>query len=293
MDLDGAWYALPTTDQAAVLDALDLTDPVHAPLRTGFAPWQGTYPHDFSGGGGASHQGACWNEQAPLDYLGSHPEVFVTPALDGWTLVFCRNRTLGGTISVATARTRQRLYSRMGELSRRFGAAHWFEQFADTLYDELTGESTPTAWSQWCIARDGEIVMHCVSAEDVYVHRCEETDPVESLGELNAWMKTNEIGLGPASGDHARAEAYRALVYERHGDDRLPPEGEQAEEPDDYFPGALVAPEQDLVFGARAAAARLSWDPETLGPHTVVRGAGVLVVPRSLRHLVRRGSPPI
>ncbi|WP_429423546.1 hypothetical protein [Nocardia sp. GAS34] len=31
--LNGAWYALPTTDQAAVLDALDLIDPVPATMR--------------------------------------------------------------------------------------------------------------------------------------------------------------------------------------------------------------------------------------------------------------------
>src|SRR5262249_17334184 len=64
----GPWLALPTGDQTAVLDALDLSSPRPATLRMGFAAV--SYDsHRFTGEG--------------------HREgrVFVTPQLDGWTLV--------------------------------------------------------------------------------------------------------------------------------------------------------------------------------------------------------------
>jgi DNA-binding SARP family transcriptional activator len=103
-ELDGAWYAVPTTDQTAVLDAFDLGDPVPATMRMGFAPWQGADPPRGS----------------------TYPEVFVTPVLDGWTLVFCRNEVLGGMAPHLTSvESRYGTYRRMEDLSRRFGTAHW------------------------------------------------------------------------------------------------------------------------------------------------------------------------
>ncbi|MFQ6230205.1 hypothetical protein, partial [Nocardia sp. NPDC002869] len=40
----GSWFAIPTTDQAAVLDAFELVDPIPATLRMGFAVWGGVGP---------------------------------------------------------------------------------------------------------------------------------------------------------------------------------------------------------------------------------------------------------
>jgi hypothetical protein len=200
-----------------------------------------------------------------------------------------RNETLGGmTPASTTADSRYELYQRMEQLSQRFGTAHWFEQFSIDDYADTT-------WSQWCIAQDGEIRMRCVSSDDVYVYRCEEHDPMDSLAELDAWMEANDDGHEPrpAQEEHDRAAAYAAMLDERNGDDRLRPENQEPdpEELDGRFPAADSA--QDLLFGAHAAAQRLSINLETLSPHTTVEGTGVLAVPRSLRHLLRRGVLPI
>ncbi|MEU7144202.1 hypothetical protein ABZ942_32485 [Nocardia sp. NPDC046473] len=286
---DGAWFALPTTDQAAVLDALDLTDPVPATMRMGFAPWQGAAPERMPTDTWALRQGDFWTENSQLYRHGLFPEVFVSPVLDGWTLVFCRNETLGGLIPASTSpQSRYELYQRMEKLSLRFGAAHWYEQF---IIDDYAG----TIRSQWCIAGDGEIRMHCVSSDDVYVYRCEEDDPVDSLAELDAWMTANEHGREPrpAQEQHDWAEAYESVLDDRNGDDRLPPENQEPDpaELDGRIPAA--EPAQDLVFGARAAAQRLSINLASLGPHIPTEGTGVLAVPHSLRHLLRRGALPI
>ncbi|APA98135.1 hypothetical protein [Nocardia seriolae] len=70
----GAWFAVRTTDQAAVLDALDLHDPVSATLRMGFSPWQGTEPMRIPGL-------VDWTDEAQSEFRDIYPQVFVTPAL--------------------------------------------------------------------------------------------------------------------------------------------------------------------------------------------------------------------
>ncbi|MEV5648328.1 HEAT repeat domain-containing protein [Nocardia sp. NPDC052254] len=297
--LDGAWYALPTTDQAAVLDAFDLVDPVPATMRMGLARWQETYDAYIPTDRWASRDGEFWAENVRLYRSGTTRGVFVTPALDGWTLVFCRDETLGGrTFSSTSAPDRLTMYRRMAQLSRRFGAAHRYEHFGgdfhDAYVDDSCDEIMQTASSQWCIARDGEIHMHCVSADDVYVFRCEQTNPVDSLGDLDAWMEAADRRSEPPSAQecHDRAEALEVVLDERNGDDQLPPEGLEPGQFEDH--GVLmINPAQDAVFGARAAAQRLSMDLEGLGPDTEVQGAGVLAVPRSLRDHLRRGALPI
>jgi HEAT repeat protein len=73
---DGQWYAIPTDDQAAVLDALDLSDPVPVTMRYGAAAAAGQYPM-----GGAV--------------------AYVTPVLDGWTLAFTADVQLDRTAELS------------------------------------------------------------------------------------------------------------------------------------------------------------------------------------------------
>ncbi|NIH80337.1 hypothetical protein [Amycolatopsis viridis] len=265
LDAHGGWYAFPTTDQAAVLDALDLTDPVPATLRMGSAVME---------------RSSYYPDQP-------NPEVFVTPALDGWTVAYCKNEVLGGLAPRAVSTEhRHDLYQRLEELSRRFGSAHWYEHFGVDDYTFLT-------WSQWCIAREGEIRMHCVSSDDVWVYRCEESNPVDSLGELKAWIEAHDIGRANRRDDEERAEAYEDVLGERHGDDRLPDEHDAAEESDEDGRPTAATWEQNLLFGAWAAAEHLSVDLTDLGPHTHVHGTAVLAVPRTQRDHHRRGVLPI
>ncbi|TDB87609.1 HEAT repeat domain-containing protein [Actinomadura sp. KC216] len=123
MHLCGMWHAVPTGDQAAVLDAFDLSDPEPVTMRLGGSAWN----HDHHVGGG--EHGEC-------------SRVYVTPELDGWTLVF--GQPFDGDEDLDT----DRLFARLRELSLRFGTAHWY------------GASCGDDWTAWCVAEKGEIVRY-------------------------------------------------------------------------------------------------------------------------------------
>lgn len=277
--LAGSWYALPTTDRAAVLDAFDLCDPIPATMRMGFAPWQGKRPMNMGPDYWASLGISGFRaENSPAHPWDLYPEVFVTPALDGWTLVFYKDDTLAAKPN-ATAREKQlEMYSRMAALSVRFGTAHWYEQFTD--------DYAPGCWSQWCVARDGAIRMHCVSSGEVWIRRSDEVDPAAPPDRLYAWLEANDNRRGPrpSKAELDRVEAYVNMLREHADERRLPNDDDDLD---------MASPLQDQVFGARAAAQRLSVNLETLGPHTRVQGSGVLAVPAVLRHYPRRGALPI
>lgn len=90
-DPEGQWYAIPTHDQAAVLDALDLSDPMPVTMRLG--------------------QAAASNGFLLAGRVG-----YVTPVLDGWTLAFVWSLDLEDTTAA---------------LSRRFGTAHGYINWDD------------------------------------------------------------------------------------------------------------------------------------------------------------------
>ncbi|MEU0561366.1 HEAT repeat domain-containing protein [Dactylosporangium sp. NPDC006015] len=124
MHLCSTWFAVPTADQAAVLNALDLSDPVPVTMRLGAAAWN------------ADHH--AWDHEH-----GGCARVYVSPTLEGWTLAFGRpvpshdageDAVRGHAAATAVA------------LSRRFGAAHWY------------GMSCGDGWTAWCIAVEGTVV---------------------------------------------------------------------------------------------------------------------------------------
>ncbi|MEO6089362.1 MAG: hypothetical protein ABIQ18_40245 [Umezawaea sp.] len=116
--LSGGWFAVSTDDQAAVLAAFDLSDPVPVTMRFGGSTWNNDWYSD--------------DEHAECTRM------YVTPVLDGWTLVF------GTPPEQVHDDVGVRL--RCAELSARFGAAHWYDQRAST------------GWSAWCLAEDGRVV---------------------------------------------------------------------------------------------------------------------------------------
>ncbi|MER7757200.1 HEAT repeat domain-containing protein [Kitasatospora sp. NPDC097643] len=141
MHLCGSWYAIPTTDQNAVLDAFDLTDPTPVTLRTGAAAW--------------NHDHHAWNRTRPHDTCA---RVFVSPALNGWTLVFGHSSQDTHRLEDADDRDaalNQVVRERCTDLSRRFGAAHWY------------GMSCGDDWTAWCIAENGDVLRH-YDAYDAY-----------------------------------------------------------------------------------------------------------------------------
>ncbi|MEU8895721.1 hypothetical protein [Nocardia sp. NPDC048505] len=264
------WYALPTTDQAAVLDAFGLCDPIPATLRMGFAAWRnlshesdpGRRPFNlfrdlyrYDDGWGSS----------PYHY----PEAFVSPALDGWTLV------------VADWPPGDDPGSRCAELSRRFGAAHFYEQgYGDPFFFA----------SEWCVAENGEIRMYCFVSDDegviedgvVDYRQPGELGPIPTREAVRAWLEANDHGRGH------RTPPPRTLVPQdvnalrrRFGRDPLP---------EDKISVTIEEPCAEWDIGVEGAAPRLSVLPQTLGPHTDVVGTGVLAVPIAARNRVRMGS---
>lgn len=112
MHLCGSWYAVPSIDQDAVLEAFDLGDSEPVTLRTGEAAW--------------NHDHHSWERNGPHDGCA---RVFVSPALDGWTLVF--GDTSQNTHRIEDADDRDEALAdvvrrRCIDLSRRFGAAQWY-----------------------------------------------------------------------------------------------------------------------------------------------------------------------
>ncbi len=115
----GPWLALPTGDQRAVLDALDLSDPRPATLRLGFAAFY------------CDRHGMASEEQ-------TEGRVFVTPRLDGWTLVLGAWYTRWGGLD--------RYGEACRDLSSRFGTAQAY------WYDAQTGSSA------WVVCAAGAIL---------------------------------------------------------------------------------------------------------------------------------------
>jgi hypothetical protein len=120
MHVCGAWFAVRTADQAAVLDAFGLSDPMPVTMRLG---------------------GSAWNYDHHVADDGPGRRVYVSPVLDGWTLVF--GDPSEGAMGLAADASRDDCAA---ALSARFGTAHW--------YGEMCGEG----WTAWCLAEDGTIV---------------------------------------------------------------------------------------------------------------------------------------
>jgi hypothetical protein len=217
MDMAGPWFALRTADTAGVLAAFGLSDPVPVTMRLGAAAWR----HDRRAG--AEH-GAC-------------SRVYVSPVLDGWTLVFGSPsgdpHEPGGTAAGPLVRRR------CGELSRRFGTAHWY------------GARHTDDWAAWCLAERGEVVRFYDAA------RPEETTgarhPAEPAGplpheedfprELFADLDASDTEAFLASYEEVRRELAR--------------------------PGPGIAAD---------VAARASVGPAGLGPRTRVSGRAMLAL---------------
>lgn len=92
---NSTWYAVPTRDQTAVLDALGLSDPTPVTMRYGEAA--------ASGG-----------------HLMCGTVAYVTPVLDGWTLAFMWE---------------PEYEERAADLSHRFGTAHFYISCAESQQD--------------------------------------------------------------------------------------------------------------------------------------------------------------
>jgi hypothetical protein len=149
---DGAWFAVPVADRDAVLDAFDLRDPVPATMRMGVEAWR------RAGSGKASEL------------------VYVSPVLDGWTLVFANGYGLPPGVD-------DEEHDFCARLSRRFVAAQWFATYDDGHDAQM-----------WCAAEDGEVVAHW--SNDLLVRFTDGGEilrtPPEEFDGLTAWLDARD-----------------------------------------------------------------------------------------------------
>jgi hypothetical protein len=220
MHLCGSWFAIRSADQGAVLAAFGLSDARPVTMRLGESAWN--YDH---------HR---WTGRAHAQCA----RMYVTPQLDGWTLVF------GSLPEVAHAeraasdnRLRRSAQERCRELSARFGAAHWY------------GASCGDDWTAWCLAESGSIVRYYDAFEPG--DQVGPAHPAES-----GYLLPHEDGFpdGALGGvDPNDTEAFLARYL-------------QVKE-------ELAIPD---TAHATTVAARASVNPATLGPLTSVTGHGLI-----------------
>jgi hypothetical protein len=166
--------------------------------------------------------------------------MYVTPALDGWTLVF------GTMPAVAHADPdrgeavwRDDVVNRCAALSARFGSAHCY------------GASCGDSWTAWCLAEAGEVVRYY----DVFEpdEQIGDSHPAEAgylLPHVDDFPENTFDGVPPSSN-----EAFLARYQQ-------------------------VKQEPDVSDEAHATtvAARVSVDPSALSPRTTVVGRAVVAL---------------
>lgn len=171
MHLCGSWLAFPTSDQDAVLEALELSDPITVPMGLGADVWN----HDHHGWYGHN----------------SCRRMYVTPALNGWTLAFGdppEQGHAGQTAEIVAA-----MQAQVARLSTVFGEVHSY------------GESCGDGWTSWCIARDGEIIRYYDAFEEDTEIGEELPDEGSYAGAVAAKLSVNPAQLGPDTEVRGRA----------------------------------------------------------------------------------------
>lgn len=237
MHLCGSWYAIPACDEHEVFDAFGLSDPVPVTMKLGASAWN----HD-------QHSDA---HQTPHV---RHRRVYVSPALDGWRLIFgsaSDDLPPDGRAGTADGLDHDLVKARCATLSARFGSARWY------------GMSCGDGWTGWCIAEHGEVVRYY----DVYVAEKEARKRDEVTGSVL-------VGV-----THA-AEAGFVLPHENP----FPPDAFAGVDPSDSdaFHQRYTQVKNELQIpdacDAAVVADRTSVDPFGLGPQTRKEGSGWLAM---------------
>ncbi|WP_433524531.1 HEAT repeat domain-containing protein [Nocardia pseudovaccinii] len=229
------WYAIETTDRAAVLDAFDLSDPVAVTWSIGTDTWRG---HD------SRHSRTAYDEHADC------ARMYVSPVLDGWTLVFGtpladgelarHDHELNRLLDIegdytSDGREHQQRQARCAALSEQFGQAHWYGQ----NYESGGGD-----WWGWCLAEHGKVLRYYYRDWSEYI------EPMQS---------------GPG---HAAETGFST-------------ETEDTFRPQNGIPDTV---RPMLIAG------RTSVDPSRIGADTHTRGYGVLALTACGRRLGHRGA---
>jgi hypothetical protein len=256
------WWALPTDDQAAVLDAFGLSDPVPATTAMGTA--------------------VAIEQRHAFDC----ERVYVSPGLDGWTLVFGdptshyprdeqRERELQESAvwplladdpemqqRMLTSVSRPSREEQSETLSARFGAAHWYKEVDS--YD----------WGGWGIAENGRFLRG--------IYRGDYHADVESYGdpqpcEQGLRIESAEQWLREHGFDPGMSDAFMSEVRSEHRDDAGGGLGDAAASNTAWAGLQRRTGIPDEATALRIAA-RASISPLELGRHTRMTGHGVIAL---------------
>ncbi|WP_328470892.1 hypothetical protein OHA21_05730 [Actinoplanes sp. NBC_00393] len=201
-----------------MLDAFELTEARPVTMRLGASAWNSDH-----------HNG---------DHR-SCSRMYVTPALNAWTLVFGTVPAVAHTDSEAAFGEAVRAHC--ARLSSRFGVAHWY------------GASCGDGWTAWCLAEDGTVT----DFYDIFESEPPEESPVPDDSAIRYYD------------DFVPTAARPAAHYEQlHLDGFQAPGSQPARSRHDI-------PER---AHATDVAARLSVNPGALGPDVTVTGRGVLAL---------------
>ncbi|GIE91409.1 HEAT repeat domain-containing protein [Actinoplanes regularis] len=231
MHLCGSWYAIPAAaGQQAVLEAFELTEVRPVTMRLGASAWNNDHHN--------------WN-------LGEHDScsrMYVTPMLNGWTLVF-------GTVPAVAhvdgeQAFRDAVRAHCAWLSGRFGIAHWY------------GASCGDGWTAWCLAEDG-VVTDCY---DIF-----ESGPPDDDDDEDDLPGPDESAIRYYD-DLVPRTARPAGCYEQLCIDGF---GVSAADRSEEVRHPYNLPDH---AHATEVATRLSVNPGALGPDITVTGRGVLAL---------------
>ncbi|PXX52704.1 hypothetical protein DFR70_13125 [Nocardia tenerifensis] len=264
------WYALRSTDRDAVLRAFDLSDPVPVTMRAGFERWS-TRRTKPSGhwlfGGWADHR-QCG-------------QMFVSPAIDGWTLVFGKPKQMYHEYEYEHDAQQRRCV----DLSREFGTVYWYVQ----IQNGGCGD-----WMSWCAAEHGALTRYY--HHDFYGDAVEVGEPLAAEAGLR---DPDAAGLWGLMNSHLPHERMLSLI-------RAQPDYDDQ----DLDDAAFDAAQQIWVGRVRAALAEVGIDiPPTrsaaliaqrttvglgeLGADSQVEGHGVLALTECGRRWGHRGAFPL
>ena len=273
---DGEWYALRTDDRDAVLRAFDLSHPVPITMRAGFARWR------------LPHSPDSWpiNDDFSFHSHRQCTQMFISPILDGWTLVFgTPKRRISehpeheDDPSAEDEHVAQQ--RRCVELSRQFGTVYWYVQAQAGGCGD---------WMGWCLAERGSLIRYY--HQDFYEGEIEIGKPLAAETGLHT---PDGRGLSTQIREHLPPQQAKSLLSEDpslHGEDWTE---EAMDEWYEKVEAAFADRGVELLPDRSAAiiAARTTIGPVELGPHTSVQGHGVLALTNCGRRWVHRGAFPL
>ncbi|MEU6645741.1 HEAT repeat domain-containing protein [Saccharomonospora sp. NPDC046836] len=276
----GEWFAVPTSDRQAVLDAFGLSAPVPITMRAGFTQAQGnTYRRWSRAVGNHDH---VWCAQ-----------MFVTPVLDGWTLVVGapvhddeltehRAEQPGDEADAGFENKHEARQRRCVELSRRLrSAVYW--------YAAHDGDD----WTAWCLADNGTLVRYY--HHDFSVGEVEVGEPLPAESGLH---EPTPGGMYDVIDKYAPPDVARTFIIHSPDSDLYDDDDEFRKDDAEWHDWVLACfaeagievPDPRDQRYATLIAGRTSVGLTTLGPDTRVAGHGVLALTACGRLNGHRGA---